>query len=110
MASEYMSGCMSMQPAESAEEQVSEQRPRPTRYCRRCGLELIHTGRGRLIAATPEQVATAPSFTLIGPRVLVTHCPRCLYSSVWAGKEAAAADVARAEGMAAADNARLDAG
>ncbi len=84
--------------------------PGTTRYCRRCGLELLRTGRGRLIVATPEQVATAPSFTLIGPRVLVTHCPRCLYSSVWAGREAAAPDVARAEGMAAAENARLGPG
>ncbi len=88
-------------------EAVSEQQMRPTRYCRRCGLELLHTGRGRLRVATPEQVASAPSFTLIGPRVLVTHCPRCQYSSVWAGREAAAGDIARAEGMAAAENARL---
>jgi hypothetical protein len=86
-----------------------ENKRRPTRYCRRCGLELIYTGRGRLKVATPEQADAAPSFTVIGPRVLVTHCPRCLYSSVWAGRDAAAGDVARAEGMADAENARLDA-
>ncbi len=86
---------------------MSQERTRTTRYCRHCKLELIHTGWHRLQAATPEQVATAPSFTLIGPKVLVTHCPRCRYSSVWAGKEAAAGDIARAEGMAAAENARL---
>jgi hypothetical protein len=91
-------------------EMNEEQKPRPTRYCRRCRLELIHTGHGRLRAATSEQVDGAPSFTLIGPRVLVTHCPRCHYSSVWVGREAAAGDVARAEGMARAENARLDSG
>ncbi len=89
---------------------MSEERTRPTRYCRRCGLELVHTGRGRLKCSTSDQKETAPSFTLIGPRVLVTHCPRCLYSSVWAGRQAADADIARAEGMAAAENARLPAG
>ena len=89
---------------------MSEERARPTRYCRRCGLELIHTGRGRRKVALTQQKDTAPSFTVIGPRVLVTHCPRCLYSSVWAGRQAAATDVARAEGMAAAENVRLSAG
>lgn len=77
------------------------------RYCRNYGLELVHTGRGRLKLATPEQAEDAPSFNVIGPRVLVTHCPACGYSSVWSGRAARAADVQRAEGMAAAENARL---
>lgn len=75
---------------------MSQERARPTRYCRRCGLELIHTGRGRLKCATPEQKDTAPSFTVIGPRVLVTHCPHCLYSSVWAGRAKKVAPASRA--------------
>ncbi len=89
---------------------MSEERARTTRFCRRCKLELVHTGRGRLKVALIEQKDTAPSFTVIGPRVLVTHCPSCQYSSVWAGRQAAATDVARAEGIAAAENARLPAG
>ncbi len=88
---------------------MSEDRSRTTRFCRRCKLELVHTGHRRLVVALIEQKETAPSFTVIGPRVLVTHCPSCQYSSVWAGRDAAAGDIARAEGMAAAENARLPA-
>ncbi len=81
--------------------------PPTGRHCRWCGLELVMLGSGKLWVTSVECKDSSPSFTLIGPRVLVVYCPRCKLASWWGAKGASGDDVVRAEKIAARHNARV---